>query len=153
MTTHAKIRRNVGELSATARKTGSPAVRRNRIAERDTARRDWQMQLEEGETLQDALRPEFFGQKADALSRGDRIAVLGSDLGFWAELLVIELAERILDVPDFDTSKIQVEQIGPDNYRLRHGNRVVSGGFKTRAAAEERLDEIRAGRKAARPGE
>jgi hypothetical protein len=157
--------------TTTARRTGSPNIARHRIKERDASRRDFEVHLMSDETFADALRPEFFGAKADIFSTGDRIAVVGHELSFWAEVMVIEadealaavkvvpligpvdLSERIATAIPFDVSKIQVEQLAADNWRLRQGVSVIASGFKSEKQASARLAEIKAGRKASRPGE
>ena len=80
------------------RRAASPCIARHRIRERDAARRDFQVELLEGETFEDALRPEFLGAKADVFAPGDRIAVVGHELAFWGELIVIETDEALAAV-------------------------------------------------------
>jgi hypothetical protein len=155
--------------STVARRTGSPCIARHRLKERDSSRRDFEVHLMADESFEDAMRPEFFGAKADIFAPGDRIAIVGFELAFWAELIIVEcdealaavrtvpligpidLSERIASAPGFDTSKIQIEKLDGSLYRLKHGTRIIASGFKSEKQAADRLAEIKQGRKASRP--
>jgi hypothetical protein len=62
-------------MTTITRRSASPNIARHRIRERDGARRDFQVELLDGETFADTLKPEFFGAKADVFQPGDRIAI------------------------------------------------------------------------------
>jgi hypothetical protein len=157
--------------STVARRTGSPCIARHRIRERDSSRRDFEVHLMDDETFEDALRPEFLGLRADTFSAGDRVAIVGFELSFWAELIVVEtdealaavrtvplhlpvdLKSRLAEALPFDLSKVQIEQLDGNIWRLKHGTRIIASGFKSQKQAADRLAEIKQGRKASRPGE
>jgi hypothetical protein len=66
-------------MTTITRRSASPNIARHRIRERDGARRDFQVELLDGETFADTLKPEFFGAKADVFQPGDRIAIVGQN--------------------------------------------------------------------------
>jgi hypothetical protein len=157
--------------TANAARTASPSIDRRRIKERDASRRDWQIELLADETLDDVLKPEFLAHKADVLMPGDRVAIVGSELSLFAEIIIVEadealgavrsvvlfgpvdLASRIADAEQFSVEGIQIDEVAAGSFRLRRGAKVISSGFKTRKLAQERLEEIKAGRSASRPGD
>ena len=85
-------------MTDTKSRTGSLSVERRRIVERDGARRDFEIRLVDGESLEDVQRPEFLGHKSDLLMPGDRITVLGPELSPWCEMLVIECDEALSEI-------------------------------------------------------
>jgi hypothetical protein len=139
--------------TAAQRRTGSAAVHRRRLVERDAARRDWQITLEADELLEEAMTPPFFGLSADRLRPGDRIVVLGHQLAFWCELIVMRsddilrmvwvsvLHPRVdLDVQAaFDLSQYVIEQSGAD-WRILHGRQAIVTGLPSKIAAERWLE-------------
>lgn len=67
------------------------------LKQADYVRSKWQITLKEGETLDDALKPEYWCHVGDKLNRGnaggrafDRIEVLAYDTSFYAELIVLD---------------------------------------------------------------
>lgn len=67
------------------------------LKQADYVRSRWQITLKEGETLEDALKPEYWCHVGDKLNRGnaggrafDRIEVLAHDMSFYAELIVLD---------------------------------------------------------------
>ena len=158
-------------MSTITRRAASPCIARHRIRERDASRRDFQVELLDGETFADVLNPSFLGAKSEVYGAGDRIAIVGHELSFWGEVIVVEtdealaavkvvpligpidLTSRIAEAIPFDVSRIAIESLAPDNWRLRQGNAVIASGFKSEKQANARLAEIKQGRKASRAGE
>lgn len=155
---------------AARRGRGSSRTLRKRLQLRDAARQDWEIRLQEDETLADVERPEFFGASADRLSKGDRIAIVSFTPGaeFLNERMVIsvdvllqvastvqiahvDLAQRVAAMTPPDLSKVVVENVSGDVWRLRQGQHVVATGFKSRAEANKSLDELKNGQKASSP--
>ena len=153
-------------MSTTTRRSASPNIARHRIRERDASRRDFQVELLDGESFDDALNPSFLGAKADVFQPGDRIAIVGHELAFWGEVIVIESrrgagrrqggaarrADRSYIAHRRSGAVRRVQgrsrELEPRQLEAALGQFGIASGFKSQKAANERLNEIRQGRKA-----
>jgi hypothetical protein len=161
--THSTMPRTGNQATSPAPpRRGSPSIRPQRIRERDHFRRDWGVVLLEGETLDDALNPSFFGLMSHVILPGHHIEVVSHDYGQWADLLVaasddilrtvtavvlhgpVDLRNKIKGATKFDFSKVLVEEVA-GTWRVRHGHTVMRSEFQSRKAAEKWLGDKAAG--------
>ena len=122
----------------------------------------WQAELDEHQTLEDAMRPQFWSAQAEKImgqdksrGRGDIIEVRKLSEGMYAELLVTEVGGGFIKVAllrKLEPEQIEVAEDSPLKPRWNVGKRsfdvireadkkVISAGFQTKATAAAWIED------------
>lgn len=124
---------------------------------------EWSADLDENQTLEDALQPRFWVDQASTLmgfdkvnpkGRGDLIHIRKLDTGLYAKLLVVEIGAgyvKTVVVERAEAPSVALPEASPLEWKWNAGRKafdvirkdgfVLSSGHQTKAAAKAWIDD------------